>query len=83
MEWIKCSDRLPDDELLKMTTHIDGDGERLYDFDCLDGDSDEPRWYFHANDYEHYLAVACEGMTGPSEEAAYTHWCAIEPPEDK
>lgn len=36
-------------------------------------------WIVHSDSYEHYCAVACDGMTGPPEKPGYTHWCPVAP----
>lgn len=77
--WISVEERLPEVGMLVMvysppTQHDWPDALRI-DFDYLDPDADEPRWFNHGEHYEHFCCVAKpEGSVGPSEEAPYTHW---------
>lgn len=77
--WISVEDRLPEVGTLVMvysppTKHDWPDALRI-DFDYLDPDADESRWFNHGEHYEHFCCVAKpEGSVGPPEEAPYTHW---------
>lgn len=55
-------------------------GEWRYDFERRE----EGCWVQHADDREHYLAIGGAGVfvAGPPEDAPYTHWRAIAPPEN-
>ena len=37
-------------------------------------------WIRHADHYDHFLAVAIPGMTGPKEEPPYQYWMPAPPP---
>nr|WP_233430126.1 DUF551 domain-containing protein [Klebsiella oxytoca] len=53
-------------------------GDVRIGFDYIDPDGDDPTyWFNHAENYEHFYCVACDGMTGPSEKAPYTHWIPL------
>ena len=64
------------------TIHDWPDSIRI-DFDFIDPEDGET-WVHHSEHYEHFCVVACDGMTGPSEKAPYTHWIPLpKPPEAK
>lgn len=45
-------------------------GFDIYTDDC---------WLRHAEHYDHFCVVACDGMIGPSEDPKYTHWLPLPP----
>jgi hypothetical protein len=78
-DWISVEDQLPEVGALVMVysppTQNDWPDSLCIEFDYLDPDADEPRWFHHGEHYEHFCCVAKpEGSIGPSEEAPYTHW---------
>ncbi|WP_335949980.1 DUF551 domain-containing protein [Klebsiella michiganensis] len=80
--WIPVSERMPEPGILVLvyTPPQPGDypGDVRIEFDCIDPDGDDPTyWFNHGENYEHFCCVACDGMTGPSEKAPYTHWMPL------
>lgn len=88
--WIPVSERMPEPGVLVLvyTPSQPGDypGDVRIGFDYIDPDGDDPTyWFNHGENYEHFCCVACDGMTGPSEKAPYTHWIPLPagPKEEK
>ncbi|CAM7509213.1 DUF551 domain-containing protein [Klebsiella quasipneumoniae] len=80
--WIPVSERMPGPGILVLvyTPPQPGDypGDVRIGFDYIDPDGDDPTyWFNHGENYEHFCCVACDGMTGPSEKALYTHWMPL------
>ncbi|HID1022692.1 TPA: DUF551 domain-containing protein [Klebsiella michiganensis] len=80
--WIPVSERMPEPGILVLvyTPPQPGDypGDVRIGFDYIDPDGDDPTyWFNHGESYEHFCCVACDGMTGPSEKAPYTHWMPL------
>ncbi|EMR2276366.1 DUF551 domain-containing protein [Klebsiella pneumoniae] len=80
--WIPVSERMPEPGILVLvyTPPQPGDypGDVRIGFDYIDPDGDDPTyWFDHGEIYEHFCCVACNGMTGPSEKAPYTHWMPL------
>lgn len=80
--WIPVSERMPEPGILVLvyTPPQPGDypGDVRIGFDYIDPDGDDPTyWFNHGENYEHFCCVACDGMTGPSEKALYTHWIPL------
>lgn len=80
--WIPVSERMPDEGALVLvyTPPQPGDFPEnvRIGFDYIDPDGDDPTyWAEHGESYEHFCCVACDGMTGPSEKAPYTHWMSL------
>ena len=81
-KWIPVSERMPGPGILVLvyTPPQPGDyhGDVRIGFDYIDPDGDDPTyWFNHGENYEHFCCVACDGMTGPSEKALYTHWMPL------
>ena len=81
-DWVSVEERMPEVGMTVMVysppTKHDWPDARRIDFDYLDPDADEPRWFNHGEHYEHFCCVAKpEDSIGPSEEAPYTHWRPI------
>lgn len=88
--WFPVSERMPEPGILVLvyTPPQPGDypGDVRIGFDYIDPDGDDPTyWFNHGENYEHFCCVACDGMTGPSEKAPYTHWIPLPagPKEEK
>ena len=80
--WIPVSERMPGPGILVLvyTPPQPGDypGDVRIGFDYIDPDGDDPTyWFNHGENYEHFCCVACDGMTGQSEKALYTHWMPL------
>ncbi|MHC7868784.1 DUF551 domain-containing protein [Klebsiella pneumoniae] len=80
--WIPVSERMPEPGILVLVytppQPDDYPGDVRIGFDYIDPDGDDPTyWFNHAENYEHFYCVACDGMTGPSEKAPYTHWIPL------
>lgn len=80
--WIPVSERMPEPGILVLVytppQPDDYPGDVRIGFDFIDPDGDDPTyWFNHGENYEHFYCVACDGMTGPSEKAPYTHWIPL------
>lgn len=80
--WIPVSERMPEPGILVLVytppQPDDYPGDVRIGFDYIDPDGDDPTyWFNHGENYEHFYCVACDGMTGPSEKAPYTHWIPL------
>ncbi|EMO8771673.1 DUF551 domain-containing protein [Klebsiella variicola] len=80
--WIPVSERMPEPGILVLVytppQPDDYPGDVRIGFDYIDPDGDDPTyWFNHGENYEEFYCVACDGMTGPSEKAPYTHWIPL------
>jgi len=78
-DMIQISECLPPDGELCIVYWPEGD-EGRYEFDYCE----EGIWYIHSEHYDHFLSVGkgdidCP-ITGPSEQAPYTHWSPLPKP---
>ncbi|EOV6197032.1 DUF551 domain-containing protein [Klebsiella quasipneumoniae] len=76
------SERMPEPGILVLVytppQPDDYPGDVRIGFDYIDPDGDDPTyWFNHGENYEEFYCVACDGMTGPSEKAPYTHWIQL------
>ena len=77
-QWISVEDRLPDDNELVLVYTPGDDGGTEFDF--IEGGV----WSDHEDSYQHFLDIGGSSgcgddvsVTGPSQEAPYTHWMPL------
>lgn len=85
-QWISVDDRLPEAGIPVLVYTPNGpddypeDINIRFDFICPDYEY----WHNHSEHYEHFLCIAKGGadcpMTGPAENAPYTHWMPLPAP---